>query len=389
MNEEDNIKQQAQQLETQIENNPTEAASELPQDTPIQEEAVQAVDGGKDAEVNNKIAEDFIKKAGLLGGKPVESKLSKKEQLEIGRKELQDIEDDQWMNNDFGIEYKPTKEEKAALAEHNRHLHRQNIDDMLNQTFEQTGGDIEAQAEEIVNSAEQNPEETVNSGEQSEEAKVEKEAEEIVEEDEEAKKEETTNSQSSIVIPRQNIGGVSNSSSSTPTDIDRTRTVGGSFGRAFNHPNINGSVSTGSQGSVNTSAKSNSSRIAATGSMKPIEEAKNVSPAVKPNATAGNRTSNGGTFGSGSVNKSGGSLIAKSPKLAGGESNNQADLADEDALRQGTVKQLMKRILQLDPHTREALGFSKDGSKYNEQPIDKADGEVLSRIDEVLSAVGN
>ena len=384
MNEEENtVKQQAQQLETQIESNPVEAASELPQDTSIQEEAVQAIDGGKDAEVNNKIAEDFIKKAGLLGGKPVESNLSKKEQLEIGRKELQDIEDDQWMNNDFGIEYKPTKEEKAALAEHNKHLPRQNIDDLLNQTFEQTGGDIEAQAEEIVNSTEQNTEEIVNSGEQSEEAEIEKQAEEIIEEDEEA------NNHSAIILPRQNIGGVSNISSSTPTNIDRTRTVGGSFGRAFNHPNINGSVSAGSQGSVDTSAKSNSPRIAATGSMKPIEEAKNKSSAAKPNATTRNRTSNGGTFGSGSVNKSGSSLIAKSPKLADGESNNQADLVDEDALRQGTVKQLMKRILQLDPHTRETLGFSKDGSKYNEQPIDKADGEVLSHIDELLSAVGN
>ena len=47
-------------VENAIEADPVQAAQRLPQDSPIQKEAVQAIDGGKDAEVRNDVVEDFL-----------------------------------------------------------------------------------------------------------------------------------------------------------------------------------------------------------------------------------------------------------------------------------------------------------------------------------------
>lgn len=48
-------------IETAIENNPVQAAQQLPQGSPIQKEAIQAIDGGADAEVNNKVLDNFVR----------------------------------------------------------------------------------------------------------------------------------------------------------------------------------------------------------------------------------------------------------------------------------------------------------------------------------------
>lgn len=49
-----------QKVENFIEENPVKAAEILPENTPIQNEAIQAIDGGTDAEVNNEVVDDFI-----------------------------------------------------------------------------------------------------------------------------------------------------------------------------------------------------------------------------------------------------------------------------------------------------------------------------------------
>lgn len=45
-------------VETAIESNPTAATEALPDDNPLKNEALQAIDGGRDAEVNNNVAND-------------------------------------------------------------------------------------------------------------------------------------------------------------------------------------------------------------------------------------------------------------------------------------------------------------------------------------------
>lgn len=52
--------QYVNQLEDAIEANPVEAAQSLPEGSDIQKEAVQAIDGGKDAEVNNNVVNEFV-----------------------------------------------------------------------------------------------------------------------------------------------------------------------------------------------------------------------------------------------------------------------------------------------------------------------------------------
>lgn len=49
-----------QKVENFIEKNPVKAAEILPENTPIQNEAIQAIDGGTDAEVNNEVVDDFL-----------------------------------------------------------------------------------------------------------------------------------------------------------------------------------------------------------------------------------------------------------------------------------------------------------------------------------------
>lgn len=55
-----NLGMLSNKIETAIESNPKQAAKQLPQGSPIQQEAVQATQNGPQAEVNNKIVDDYV-----------------------------------------------------------------------------------------------------------------------------------------------------------------------------------------------------------------------------------------------------------------------------------------------------------------------------------------
>jgi len=52
--------ERCKEAETAIESNPEQAAQQLPQGSPIQQEAVQATQNGPQAEVNNKVIDDYV-----------------------------------------------------------------------------------------------------------------------------------------------------------------------------------------------------------------------------------------------------------------------------------------------------------------------------------------
>ena len=84
-------------IEKKIESNPQKAAASLPQGSPIQKEAVQAAQGGKDAEVNNQVVDDWYT-------------TQKKKWPQIDNRTLSAL----W-NRDFGMK-EPSKESYDAYA---------------------------------------------------------------------------------------------------------------------------------------------------------------------------------------------------------------------------------------------------------------------------------
>ena len=89
--------ERCKQAENAIEANPTEAAAALPNGSDIQKEAVQAAKGGKDAEVNNQVVDDWYT-------------TQKKKWPQIDNRTLSAL----W-NRDFGMK-EPSKESYDAYA---------------------------------------------------------------------------------------------------------------------------------------------------------------------------------------------------------------------------------------------------------------------------------
>lgn len=74
------LKEWSIELENAIENNPIKAAEVLPEGSNIQKEAIEAIDGGKDAEVDNKVVGNFLSDTQLFNNfvKDEESKAKNK-----------------------------------------------------------------------------------------------------------------------------------------------------------------------------------------------------------------------------------------------------------------------------------------------------------------------
>ena len=129
----------------------------------------------------------------------------------------------------------------------------------------------------------------------------------------------------------------------------------------------------------------------------PVEtEAKATAPSVKSNPTTSNRVSNGG-FTSGSVDKRGNSLIkVNKVSLPNGEANNQPDSFEgalgstTNNLRDSRIALLEQRIKQLDPELQEHFGFSTKYKhvEYQETPLEECSGGQLREIEDILEACG-
>lgn len=189
------------------------------------------------------------------------------------------------------------------------------------------------------------------------------------------------------------------------SNLSSTRVPGSSFGGAFKSSgghlpsyNVSGGLSSIGRANTNRPKPSVGTKINPANLQKTTPSKAQVSGAKMSAAGAGYRTSNGTTFGSGSVDKTGNSLIKVSKhQLPNGFANNQADLYSGDGvtgktnnLRDSYLSQLERRIKSLDKETAEHFGFSYKCKhvEYKDIPLEECSGGDLKEIEDILTEIG-
>ena len=131
-------------VENAIENNPEEAAAALPEGSDIQKEAEQAIDGGRDAEVNNDAVSKFV---GMLSNSPKEDTVITDDGREISRDEY--AAEMAQFKEDNPDEILKAKEEAKELARQER-AEKRAEDNKLVDMAKEVAGENEADKEDSV-----------------------------------------------------------------------------------------------------------------------------------------------------------------------------------------------------------------------------------------------
>ena len=170
-------------------------------------------------------------------------------------------------------------------------------------------------------------------------------------------------------------------------DTDTRGTPGGSFSHAIK----NLGTGSGQSNAASVSAPKNKpvavesvSSRAGTGSPDTVK----VEGTRNTSNSNGYVTSNGGSYNSGGVNHTGSSLKAQKTSLPGGESKNQAALADVN-LADAAIQSIETRIREIPEGLASSLGFKIGANvSYNDTPIADCTPEMLNDIEKILTTLG-
>ena len=396
----------ANSLEQAIENNPVESAQQLPKNTPIQQEAVQAIDGGRDKEVRNDVAEDFINNNNSIDWNKVKVYKPGEDPIEWTNKEDYDPRDEENLNYNYeegvgapGV-LKNKDEDFAGPDELPAEIYNNDYEPKQLPAVINDGLPAEQYYEPAYDTSKYNFE--WNWEDISDPAEIDKQVDEDdsipEEEKEEAKK------QRHLMWAKHHVdsvGGSSNAGSTFKGDYSTNGSMG--FGGGKGVMSGNGGI-----GSFMANPKWNKpkqepvkeAKSEASKAPEPVETESKSSPiGVKSNPTTSNRISNGG-FNSGGVSKTGNSLIkVNKVSLPNGEANNQPDSFEgslgtssgtTNNLRDSRIALLEQRIKQLDPELQEHFGFSMKYKhvEYKDTLLDECSGGQLQEIEDILEACG-
>lgn len=401
----------AEQVEQIVENNPAEVAEILPDDTPLNTEAEQAIDGGKDAEVDNDAVQDFLGgyKHGLLNSmdeyynnknkklsRAEKKQIAQESQDELDRMTLQDARD---MAEEFDIPSPYTPEQtngeiygddyKALAPTQGNNLQYDKPDTDLS-TYVVPSYTVEGEGIEPITEGKY---EITELDRQPAGDNIPNEETEDVELDPEKHDKGfylPTGANHSV----DSIGGSSNAGSAFKGDYSSNGSMGFGGGKGI----MSGSGGIGSFMARPKAEKPVENKVeevkpAVSKAPSPVEtEAKATAPSVKANPTTSNRISNGG-FNSGSVNKKGNSLIkVSSNKITEGTTEHTQDYSgtlETEDLSEAALTNLEMRIRALDGNTANSLGFEVGETiKYNGSPLDKLDGGTINSLEEILDSIG-
>lgn len=385
-------------VENFIEQHPIESADIL-DEGPLKEEAEQAIDGGVDAEVNNKAFEEDA---------PTPEELAAFRELQeaennigMGFNEGKVSDPADWENNptyhadpiELPDEVNETNDATLDVIDYG--LEDQNVYDQNSAYLDETVvsdeklpmvnyGDFQAAKgfEHIDNALELKPDETT-------EAETE---EELEDQDEPGK---FFNLHGLLGGRSKSISGASTpSASSTNLASDRLSAAGGSFGSAFRAA----AAGSGSARSSNVSSGANAYKPsssgpnrAAGGGFIPASYKESSTPVVAGNSSAssGFVASNGGNLGSAATNKRSSLVVHKTelPSFTGhtAPEANASLFGGENIDLHGALIEKVKGMLdKLDANTRKQLGFSPTLYNYKGTPFDKLDGSTLKQLSEML-----
>lgn len=362
-----------QQLENEIESNPVEAAQELPEGSDIKQEAIQAIDGGADAEVNNDVLDAYInEQIGMLGKK---SKRTRKQ----AKAYKQAAED--WIRNQ---EYEDSWQMKGDMSDENP----DNLPDTYKLPGEYIGSEVQGGDDEQIDYEEYprldpiEQEKDLIPYEGNEVAPYDDNLVDVtysVSDDEPEENNESKNKFKKPKLPKipDNKSGSGPSylgqqsiSDYVPESNDSSG-AGGSFGSVL-HSNIGASSFSSNVGNVvNKEDKFNNVSTAKAAPQLAQGKTTDASPAKAPTARPTSESSGSmmknGAINSGSVNHTGNSLVkVNKTSLPSGEGHTQS-YSDVSISAGKNSKNQMSEVLVM------LINQELDAMKPNEYPKDIAE----------------
>lgn len=350
------------QIENEIETNPVEAAQTLPEGSAIQQEAVQAIDGGADAEVNNDVLDAYINdNIGMLGKK---AKRTRK-QAKADKQAAEDWLRNQEYEDSFQMKY-DTSDDKTTLP------------DLYTLPGEYIGSEIDYEEYPRLDPIEQEKGLIPSLG--NEVANVDDDLVDVtysvsdddVEQSEDKKKlkkpklpkiPDNTSGSGPSYIGQQSV-------SDYVPDSNESSGAGGSFGSLFKS-NIGAGSFGANVGNANLK-KDNFDMSSGKAGAATLSQGKttDASPSKAPTARATSESSGGlmknGAINSGSVNHSGSSLCVSKAKLPSGGGHTQSYSDAGLSASKGNDK--MSEVLVM------LINNELDTRKPNEYPPDIAEG---------------
>lgn len=352
------------QIENKIESNPVEAAQALPEGSDIQKEAVQAIDGGADAEVNNDVLDAYINDTiGMLGKK---AKRTRK-QAKADRQAAEDWLRNQEYEDSFRMKY-DMSDDKTTLPDlytlPGKYIGSEVYDEYPRlDPIEQEKGLMPYSGNEVANVTDDDDLVDVTYSvidddiEQSEDKKK-------LEKPKLPKIPDNTSGSGPSYLGKQSI-------TDYVPDSNESSGAGGSFGSLFKS-NI-GAGSFGANVDKVDLKKDNFDMSSGKAGVPTLSQGKvtDASPSKAPTARATSESSGGmmknGAINSGSVNHSGSSLCVSKAKLPSGGGHTQSySNASLSAPSKGNDK--MSEVLVM------LINNELDALKPNEYPPDISEG---------------
>ncbi len=350
------------QIENEIESNPVEAAQALPEGSSIQQEAVQAIDGGADAEVNNDVLDAYINNSiGMLGKK---AKRTRK-QAKADKQAAEDWLRNQEYEDSFQMKY-DTSEDKTTLP------------DLYTLPGEYIGSEIDYEEYPRLDPIEQEKDLIPYLGNE-----VANADDDLVDVTYSVSDDDTEQGEDKKKFKKPKLPKIpDNTSGSGPSylgqqsisdympDSNESSGAGGSFGSVFKS-NI-GAGSFGANVGKADLKKDNFSMSSGKAGAATLAQGKttDASPSKAPTARATSESSGGmmknGAINSGSVNHSGSSLCVSKAKLPSGGGHTQSYSDAGISASKGTDK--MSEVLVM------LINNELDTRKPNEYPPDITEG---------------